>query len=284
MGRKKSQSILIALNQIYSKQVCNAMDTISKPILCSRQDSPARINLVNEISQYWYIICFLVAYEIQPCIDICRPPFTQPIFKAFQKTGKFCFAHLKLCQICWEKDSDLRSICNSKQISSPWDLWIACMIEIKYLWANAKSYPKDDKKFFLKTSRYLLSDLRRGDIPEVLDLLEMQHNSILYKSVRILRKASKVTNTNKISDDFSDFWQLFLNSIQRWIEDFRKSHFTVYKLDGNTAACRDLAGHWKAVNIPEDCYPDEKKLWIFRDALWSRTQLYIKPEAIGIIL
>jgi hypothetical protein len=284
MGRKKSQSILTALNQVYSVEICRAMDELSKPIFSSRQDSPARINLANEVSQYWYIICYWTANEIQPCLDIYRTPFTQPIFKALQKTGKFCFAHLKLCQVCWEKDSVMRTNCKSKQIGSAWDLWIACMWEIKDLWAKAESSLQDDKKGFIKALRYLKSDLHRDDIPRVLDLPGMQHNRTLCHTAQHLRKSSKVTNKNNYPDEFSDFWQLFVNSIQRWIEDFRKSYFTLYNENGTKAECRDLAGHWKAINIPDYCYPADHKLKIVCTPLWSRTKLYIKADAISIIL
>jgi len=268
MARKKSQAVLEPFLSVYPQEVCIPLNEVAEPILTSNHNSPTKMQHSILVSEYWYIICYWIAYEIQPWINIYRPPYSLPIFEAFRTLSKLFYNHLKLCQVCVEKDKALRR----KYNNSPWKLWVACMLELKQFWADSMSEFLGDevsKGKLRKYARYLLADLRRGDIPQALKHPKMQHNLALCKSAQELRTPLRKYKT---TSEVNDLWLLFTNSFQRWIEDFRHQSFSVVKFEDDKAYYCNSAGQWKLLKPREHGpYPD-----ISVDKLINSAPLYWK--------
>ena len=276
MGKRKSPSVLMPFKDVYSIEVCQPLDKVASIIHPKHLDSPAYVDLANRVSDYCFIICHWIAYEIHPYPDIYKLPYIQSDFQAFRTWGKLFYAHLKLCQVCWEGSSEIRDQYRAIGIRSPWEWWISCMFEFKTLWADADPNCIDNDKgktFIVKSARYILTALRGGYPPTVLTHPGLQNNLKLCKVAQRLRKE----NINrKKNTEFNDFWNLFLNAFQRWIEDFRKQPFFACIVDSeNKSFYRDSSGHWQPMPIPDECKFKLGNLVVFFDPPWSEEELYI---------
>lgn len=291
MAGKKASSIRIWLRGIYTPEVYSNLDKVATLTPLDNTVSSAKITLTNEVDRYWFITCYWIAYEIKPCIDIHRPPYTNPEFKYFRSWGELMYALLKLCQTCWEKDQNL---CSKYPNETPWLLWRKCIEEIKTAWLEFPTYSSKNelktkqepqtKRFDLKEYRDFLGAIESLKTPKLLTKPTMKNCLNLYESTELIRKESrtkqKTKSRKKSSDKFDDYWRLFTNSYRRWMEDYRKIPIaSVCIEDGKIIQRVKNIGIQKIDPNKYEYYPDPEVRNLLQ-ILWSATDVYALPQFV----
>jgi len=292
MAGKKPSSILTCPRFIYPQDVWVNLDGVAAPTPLDNTASSAEIVLTDEVDRYWFMTCYWIAYEIKPCIDIHRPPYTNPQYKYFKRWGKLMYALLKLCQICWEKDTRL---CSKYPNETPWFLWRKCIEEIKAEWLDFPNYNNEDKpktkqepqtkSFDLKEYREFLGAIESLKTPKFLTRPTIKNCLNLYESTELIRKKLQAKQKNiksreKISDEFDDYWRLFTNSYRRWIEDYRKIPIaSVCIQDGKIVQRIKNTGIQKIDPNKYECYRD-LRIRNLLQILWSATNVYALPQVV----
>lgn len=105
MARPKSTSNLVFINQVYPRDVCNGMDTLTSMFLIPNVSLPDELGMVEDICEAWGIAAYWIAYDMFPIADISRPPTYTRIFSSTALGQKF-FMHTKGCVMDAKKIGD----------------------------------------------------------------------------------------------------------------------------------------------------------------------------------
>ncbi len=257
MGRRKKQTQLVPINKLYPQDVCYSLNRVSLGLVPKESSSEAHLKYISTISAYWYFSCLWIAYEIAPIPDIEKPPYSYPIAKTARTRGELAYAHLKLTQACFEKVPQ-----NFKKHYpdwTAWDWWVNCMHEFKYFQGNMprnlRGYRRT-KRDEEKLGRYILRALRLGKIPRIFKLYCLKHSRIVFEVAQQIRKELKGNRKRQPPSKFKDYWNLFINSLSRWVTSKRDTKNIMIRIQDEKLQYIDKYGHWQILPDEALIHPD----------------------------
>jgi hypothetical protein len=135
MGRKKSNSLSVSVEEILPTNLCGKLEALSKSQLkplALRYLSPAEKALDTKQSEKWAIICLWIAYKRYPCIDTGRSPYNNPSFQIWKRLAFAWNAQLNVVQNTFDAARQYPSLFEKvEKYETPLNYWFLCMEEYR---------------------------------------------------------------------------------------------------------------------------------------------------------